>query len=1209
MQNLLLTIASAIILAVAAAFAAPFVVDWTQWRAVFEAQAARAIGAPVVIRGPIEAQILPTPHIVLRDVSVGVDGGGTGMAAAELAGHLSLGALMRGEVVADRLTLTRPRLRVVVDATGKFVLPTGATRAAGFSIAELDIRDGTLELVDRANGRTLKLDDMDLTGALGGTLGPARLDGEVETAGVRRRLRASLATFAPDGAAKLRLGVQNVGSPFSIDADGVLSLAGGKPGFRGRASLAAATDPAPALRGADGKAPAVPTFSDVLKGWSLAGTVEASPQAVSASDLSLTLEGAQRPVELTGMASFTGGNEKQPDTRLELKLSARQIDLNAMTGGAVPLAAVDALAATIAPLAGVATSGTLDLTSDTVLLAGAAMREAQAGLDWSPAGWRARTIEARLPGGARVALSGSLPSVAGKTDPNAALFGGTVVLEAQDLPAFAGWAAPEASALVTNLPAGAARLAGELSASGSRVAFDKLDLTAGDSHFTGTAAYSVPQDGVRGRLDAVLATDNIDLDALLPSARRLIGLGTERFDLGLSLTGRQVRFAGANAKSVDVILKGGAEGLGIERLAIDDFAGLDLTGSGRLAALGSAEAGASGRFEAQLSGKRAEGLPALARAFGLTQIEPFLASAGPMLAPVDVRLVLASEAGRTSVEAGGQLGSLSGAGKVGFGADRRPQGRVQFDAKDGGAVLSRLGVPGLRGNLGAGRLVVDLGERVDATLTLGGASLRGQGSLALDAEGRVQPDLALTLDGANLAVLLSDVASGDARAVPASLKGALGRDGETWWVRGLSGSIAGQRLDGSLAYAPGQPVQAELTTAKWSLPQALSLVVGASGGEGWSKTRFGTPMLATLAAELALNVSQFELPGGLALGDARLRGKLSGGRLAAEEIAGQLAGGSLAGRFNLGREGENVQFDGRLSLANADGAALLAAAGAKQPGVRGRVTATLDLTGRGNSPFVLASRLQGQGNLAIEGLEIDYNDPTALQYVMLATDRGLPPDRQKLVQLFNEGLSRGPLRLQRVESAISVVDGVARTSAARITAGEQRFGVSGVLDIAALGFEATLELQDVAQGGLPAVPAAAVQWRGPLAAPERRFDITALTAAINMRALDRETKRLEAEFGRTPLTDGGQATGNPAVGRGREEPAPAAPAQPPASPPAAASPSRPAPQSYYYGQYSAPGAQMPGELAPGSAAPPLGPPVDIPADPLQSPIMAPPLAP
>ncbi len=1204
MQNLLLTIAGAIILAVAAAFAAPLVVDWSQWRSVFEAQAARTLGAPVVIRGPIDAQILPTPRVILRDVSIGLDEGGTSLSAAELSGRLDLGALMRGDIVADKVTLLRPRARLVIDNSGKVSLPTGAVRPVGFSVAEIAVVGGSFELLDRANERAFKLESVELSGSIGGMMGPVRLEGEADAAGMRRRVRLTLAAFAADGTAKLRLGAQNVGSPLSVDADGVLSLAGGAPSFRGRAALVRAAPPASAA--------ATPgAGADLLKAWSLSAKVEATPQAIAASDLSLTLDAAERPVALSGTAHLVGAGPGNAVSRLDLTLAARQLDLGALTGGATPLAATDALARLLVPLADLATVGSLDLSADTVLLAGAAAREVKAGLDWSPGGWRARTLEARLPGGARIALSGTLPRVTGTNDPTAALFGGSGVLEAQDLPGFAAWAVPQASALVASLPAGAARLAGDLSVSATGFALDKLQLSAGDSRFAGTAAYTLPTANGRGRVDAVLTTSDVDVDTLLPPMRRLVALGLGSTDLNLSIGGRQVHLAGASARSLDLILKGGADGLAVERLAIEDFAGLNLTGAGRLAAFGGDSAG-DARFTATLTGRRADGLPGLANAFGLTRLEPFLAAAQANLAPVDLTLALVSQDGRTHVDAGGRLGGLSGSGQVGIAADGTLSGRVALDAQDGSAVLSGIGVPGLRPALGPARFTLDLGGEVAAALTLAGTTLRAEGKAALDAAGRLEPDLALTLEGTDLAALLKSLPP-QAGAMPARFAGTLSREGEEWRIGALSGTLAGQTLDGRLAYTPGEPVRAELATPQMSLARALGVVVGAADtteGEGWSRAAFG-PAASTFAADLTLKVARLDLPGGLVLGDAKVAARLADARLAVESVSGDLAGGTFSGRFNLARSGPAVLFDGRLALGNADSNALFAALAVTQPKLRGRVSATLDVTARGNSPFALASALQGLGSLSIDGLEIDQSDPKALQYVMLATERGAPPDQQRLAQLLSDGLARAPLKLARVESAVSVVDGVARTSAARLALGEQRFGLSGALDIPALTFEATLEIQDVASAGLPAAPAAAVQWRGPLTAPERRFDLNALSTAINMRALERETKRLEAEYGRTPLTDGGQATDPAPLRRPTPQAAPraGAPAVAPRTtqtPRAPASAARPAaPQSYYgYGANSAPR-----EPAPGSPAPPLLPPVDIPNDPLRNPILLPPLAP
>lgn len=1225
MQNLLLTIASAIILAVAAAFAAPFVVDWTQWRTGFEVQAARAFGAPVLIRGPIEAQILPSPKFVLHDIAVGVDGAGTGLVADELSGRLSLGQLMRGLFVADHLTLTRPRGRLVIDSSGKVALPTGTTRPAGFSVAALSIVDGSLDVIDRAGGRSLKLDDIDLSGDLGGVFGPLKLDGEVSTAGVRRKLRLSLGAVGTDGGNRLRFGLQNVGSPFAIDADGTLQLTGGKPAFQGRASLSQRPAGAelPPLRDADGVAP----VRDPLASWSLSGTVNASAQAIDAANLSLSLGSGDRPVELSGRARLVAaGTPDAPTSRLELSLAARQIDLNAAMGDAAPLGVLNRFAQTIAPLSGIATSGTLDLSSDTVLLGAAAMREVRAGLDWSPAGWRARTIEARLPGRASVKLAGRLPQVSGTKKPatNAALFTGDVTLAAEDLPAFIGWAAPDATALIAGLPAGAADLRAAVALGDDRVAFDHMSLRVGDTGVSGTAAYVFPQAGGRGRVDAVVSTDKVDLDALLPPVRRLLGLSGQRLDVGLSFSGTDVRLAGVGAAGADIIVKSDAGGLSVERLAISNFGGLDLTGSGRLAASGTAQAGTEtdGRFEARLVGAKADGLPALARAFGLPQAEAFATTMGARLAPLDVGLVLNSQAGRMALDAKGRLGVLTGTGQASFGAGKPLDGTLALDMADGSAVLTTLGVPGLRQGLGPARASLTLGTGLEGELAFAGATLDAKGKMEWDPDGRARPDLTLKLDGADLARLFPNFAAGGVAAVPASLAGTLTREGDAWRLGGLTGAVAGQKIEGSAAYVAGepQPLQAELAMDSWSLPAALGLAVGPvpAAGPGWPDGRFGTPALAGIGARVKLTLKRLDLPAGLALEGAKLQARLAEGGVVVEEMSGDLAGGRFGGRFDLTRRGEVVLLNGHLSLTEADSAVLLKAADVAKPGVKGRVTLALDVTGSGRSPRAVAAALQGQGSLVVDGLEIAYTDPRALQYVMLATERGLPPDQARTVQLLNEGLSRGPLKLARVESALSVVNGVARSATARAAIGDQRFAFTGSLDIPALTFEATLEIEDVsATGAGGAPPGAGVQWRGPLAAPDRRFDLTALTAAINMRALERETKRLEAEYGRTPLTNGGHATDEmPAPAVAPAQPAPVQPVQPSqiqppppqrlATPPQPKPPPQPQPQPL---RQTAPPAMPYQYPQPGSAAPPLAPPVDIPADPLQNPIMAPPLAP
>nr|WP_246546544.1 AsmA family protein [Ancylobacter defluvii] len=1239
----MLTLAGAVILAIAAAFAAPYLIDWTPWRASFETQAARVIGAPVVIRGPIDARLLPTPSVVLRDVSIGVDAGGTGMSVRELSASLTLGELMRGRIAVQHLTLDEPSGRLVLDATGRVAKPTGAGTPADLGIAAFTIRQGRLELIDRASGRMLRLDDIAATGALTSLAGPLRLDGEVTAAGARRKLKLGLAGVAPDGTSRLRLSLQQIDSPFLIDADGTLSLAGGRPVFAGKASLSTAPAARPGSAGANGSA--TPNGTAAPAGWSLSGTVNATPATLEAKDLTLALGSAERPVELAGSGrlSTTPASQGSPGTsRLELNLAARQIDLNAATGGAPPLAALNEVARAVAPLAGVTGAGTLDLAADTVLIAGAAMREVKAGLDWSGGSWAVRTLEARLPGGARAQLAGKVANPAAGAAPvanalgDAALFAGTVAASAEDLPAFLAWAMPQAGGFAAGLPAGAARLDAGIALGADKVELSAMTLAAGGLALTGSGSYAFADGDRRGRIDAALAGRGVDLDPLIGPARRLMAAGGEALDIGLTFSGRAVRLAGVDAAGIDLALTAGTQGIDVERLALGNFGGIDLRGAGRVAAAGDPDGG----LRATVSGARADGLMALARLAGFEPARDVLAKLGSDLAPVNAEVTLASAGGRMDLTVTGRLGAYSGKGALGIGGARAATGSLALDIADGSAFLARLGVPGLRPKLGPARLDLTAEPGIAATFALAGARLAAEGTVAQAEDGALTPDLAVTLDDADLARLLPDLAVGGVQTLPARLAARLTREGDGYRLAGLTGSLSGTPLAGSLVYRPGtpEPVEADLSLPEWRLTTALALVAGRSSGEGrWPATGFAPAPLAKAAGRVRLDIGRLELPGGLALDRAKLRARLGGGRVIVEEFAGGLAGGALAGRLDLSRNGATVRADGSLTLKGMPSAPLLAAGGVARPMARGVADLSLDFTGAGNSPRALAASLAGQGSLALDGVEIAGTSPAALQYVMLATERGLPPEPRRVSELFEEGLARGPLKLPRAETTLSLVGGVARSGVARLAIGDQRFALSGGLDLASLGIEALVEIEDVGKtggaAGTAAMPAAAIRWSGPLAAPVRRTDVTALVAAINMRALERETKRLEAEYGRTPLTNAGHATDTPLqpapplpppivlpptlVPQSSPVPAPRlVPQAPPLRQVQREVPQREVPQREVPQRDvprreapAAPASPPPFQMEPGSPAPPLSAPIDIPPDALLNPIMQPPLAP
>src|SRR5947208_14723530 len=70
-QTTLLGLAIAFIVALVAALAGPYFIDWNQFRPQFEAEASRVIGTAVRVEGALDARLLPSPSLKLRSVVVG----------------------------------------------------------------------------------------------------------------------------------------------------------------------------------------------------------------------------------------------------------------------------------------------------------------------------------------------------------------------------------------------------------------------------------------------------------------------------------------------------------------------------------------------------------------------------------------------------------------------------------------------------------------------------------------------------------------------------------------------------------------------------------------------------------------------------------------------------------------------------------------------------------------------------------------------------------------------------------------------------------------------------------------------------------------------------------------------------------------------------------------------------------------------------------
>jgi large subunit ribosomal protein L24 len=231
------------------------------------------------------------------------------------------------------------------------------------------------------------------------------------------------------------------------------------------------------------------------------------------------------------------------------------------------------------------------------------------------------------------------------------------------------------------------------------------------------------------------------------------------------------------------------------------------------------------------------------------------------------------------------------------------------------------------------------------------------------------------------------------------------------------------------------------------------------------------------------------------------------------------------------------------------------------------------VSGQGRSAASLIGSLNGNGSVTIEQARIAGLDPRAFEAATRASDAGIARDDAKLAAAVGPALAAGSLNVPSAEIPFAIRDGQLRVSNTALSGEGARLNLSGGYDIAAdqMDVRAALSVTPAEAGGLGR-PEILVLLYGSPDKPDRSIDVAALSAWLGLRAIDRETKRLDAIERNNPLL-------NPV--RPQEpvlSPAPVPQFTPPQPPrPAAAPP-------------LAPRVEAP---SPPAAAPPLPPPIEI----------------
>jgi uncharacterized protein involved in outer membrane biogenesis len=1099
LQTTLLSIAIALIVAVLAALIGPFVIDWSAYRSLLEAEAAHLIGAPVEVKGAIDARLLPSPQVTLHNVAIG--SGDERMRADELDIRFALTPILRGNWQAEEMRLAGPRLTLRLDGNGRLQAPamSASIDPDSLSIDRLQIEGGTLTLAGE-NGATATLQNLFFNGRARSLFGPFDGSGAFRLGDENYTIESLSTGRVNDGAIRLRAAVQPGEHPYRIESDGTLAVAEGKPRFEGNLTLA----PPSGL-----KRQAAP--------WNLSGKVAANGRSALLQNLAFVYGSDKQALKLTGDVRLDYA--KAPS--LTAQLRAPRLDLDQLLGdkdGGHPVPAL-ALRQFVQWSGGAAflpsIPVTVGLQLDEVVLGGGSLLEVAGDLKSTENGWALKPLEFRAPGFSKVSVWGDL-----NVAKHGVEFAGNSHVEAGDPSVLFAWL--EGRGEIAPSAARPLSIAGNLTLGTEKLAVDDLNASIGGDPVTGRVTYVFPSAGQGASIDAALSADKLDLDTAFAFGKA-IAAGSQ-FELPQSATLKasvgRASFNGLSGRDAQVDLKYGPDGLGIKTFSIADLGGAQLKLSGDLGA-----GLKQGRLEADLSAPELKPLLGV-----LARVSPAAADAlesvkaAPAKLHAALSLTPAGGQGRAALKLDGTVGpaqiSIDGDGAGELALDKiagRLEGRIASADARQLVPLLRLD-RAIAVGAGPGALTFRANGKASGPLTLAAemtasglkAKLNGTASLAGD---RPAANLSVDVAEANAAPLQG----AGAAALPVSYKSAVVLSGEKVSLKGIKADVSGARVAGDLDFTFGQPlrVSGKLDAETWlSAPPVLAAALGsplvatdAKGRWVWSSEAFAPALFGKAEGDVALSANTMTLLPAIAA--RRFSGTVHFGahEIAVRNIAADVGNGKLKGDLALSDAGKGITANGHVTLSGADAAALIRS-GARPP-LAGALGVDLSFEGSGLSPVALIGSLQGSGKLTLKDAQIAGLDPRAFDAVARAVDEGLQVETARISDLVGKALDSGTLKLRTAEAELAIAAGQLRLDRLNAVSDDASVSANGMLDLTDGMIDSHIVLSGGAAGA-SARPDIFMSLNGPLAEPQKSVDVSALTGWLTLRAVENQTRKLKA---------------------------------------------------------------------------------------------------
>ncbi len=1092
----------------------PHLVDWNRYRGMFEEEASRALGREVRVGGGVNLRLLPSPYVRFEKLRIADTAGTLGepfFRAESFTMGLSVAPLLRGALEATEIELQSPTLTLAIDGEGRgnwrdvALAPAAALLPAEVRLKSVNVIDGQLTVKGR-DGPLVQLNAINGEISADNLTGPYKFRGSLAKDGTLREVRFSTAEPDPDYAVRFKASVRAPATDAIYALDGKLIDIGGKPRIEGEATARIPLASA-------GGSPRNPAERDNLE---MRSRIEGDVFGVSFPDIALTFEQGAQPQLIGGDATVSW----RDTLRVKVALASKWLDLDriAATGAeAGPAAAVKHLVPALVSL--LPESGQVDarMAVDLVTLGGEAVSAARLHLERFRGPMLVRELQAALPGGAKLDLTGTL-ALQGAD----ASFNGDLSVRGSSHARFLGWAAKGQTLLDTRND-GPFSVQGRLALSPTGLEIGALSAEVGGAPpLTGAVAYTY---GPRRKLDLRLEGSQLDVSPLIPGglhparAKELLwptSVAKADTSPGLKLGSRQGLLASFDPATTDarVVVRANELGDG-ERIYRDVDAAITLE-NGRLQiahARLTTDEGLRLDIEGELTGLGKEPKGALRGLLDATSAE----AAGSLLSLLDLASGSQGKARDALLE---RLSPLRLAGTIRLG-ERTPSStgvaldglikgsraivRLDLDAGPSrwrdGAISGAIRIAGADAALAVSEAFLGDSRDTAAARSLRGggltlditghprngilatASLKGEG-LSLTFDGRIADPAGkprdvegtVRVDAQRLEPVLSLMGLGavaSLRDSTASGTVELSSNGDALRLKSRGLTVAGTDVAGQMAMTrpPNAPaaIDAALYFAKADVAGLLAPVVDrrprtgreaqdrtGEAGTIWPDHPFDLAALDAVQGRIRLSMGSLSLAPGLALADASLDAELSPGQIKITNLDGRALGGELKARLVL----EKAPMAGA-ALAGAlriDDARLEALAG--KSAATGAAGLLMQFSARALTPQALVLALQGKGEISLGASQLRHHSPSAVpQTIDAVLDAKVDAGGEALRKALREGLAASPVKLPATKLGLQIADGAVKIQRLDFATEDARGSVETTVELGSMKVDSEWRLE------------------------------------------------------------------------------------------------------------------------------------------------------